>query len=162
MAVTESSTVGALWNPALHSDREQMIAEAAYFRAERRGFQGGDPFADWLSAEAQIDQLLQADEGHETRMADRGGFEERLKTELLQFEATLHSFKQAARKARGVARGEKEKLLATLSELEGRARQKLSEIHESGEAAWHDLRIGADSAWHELRQAIEAARSRFG
>jgi hypothetical protein len=37
--------------------RRQMIQEAAYFRAEKRGFQGGDPVADWLAAEAEIDAL---------------------------------------------------------------------------------------------------------
>jgi hypothetical protein len=37
--------------------RRQMIAEAAYFRAEKRGFQGGDPVTDWLAAEAEIDAL---------------------------------------------------------------------------------------------------------
>ncbi len=39
-------------------DRESMIAEAAYYRAERRGFDGGDPVADWLEAEAEIDPIL--------------------------------------------------------------------------------------------------------
>ena len=34
--------------------RQRLIAEAAYYRAERRGF-GGDPLADWLEAEADID-----------------------------------------------------------------------------------------------------------
>ena len=34
-----------------------MIAEAAYFRAERRGFQGGCPMEDWLEAEHEINQL---------------------------------------------------------------------------------------------------------
>lgn len=33
-----------------------MIAEAAYFRAERRGFQGGCPVDDWLEAEHEISQ----------------------------------------------------------------------------------------------------------
>lgn len=42
------------------SSREQMIAEAAYFRAERRGFEGGDPLADWLEAEAEITARLGA------------------------------------------------------------------------------------------------------
>jgi hypothetical protein len=32
-----------------------MIADAAYFRAEQRGFQGGDPLRDWLQAEAEVD-----------------------------------------------------------------------------------------------------------
>jgi DUF2934 family protein len=36
-------------------DRHHMIAEAAYFRAERRGFQGGCPIQDWLEAEREID-----------------------------------------------------------------------------------------------------------
>jgi len=41
-------------------DRYQMIAEAAYFRAESRGFAGGSELDDWLAAEMEIDQLLEA------------------------------------------------------------------------------------------------------
>jgi Zn finger protein HypA/HybF involved in hydrogenase expression len=41
-------------------ERHRMIAEAAYFRAERREFQGGDSVQDWLAAEAEIDKLLEA------------------------------------------------------------------------------------------------------
>ena len=39
-------------------ERRGMIAEAAYLRAERRGFAGGDPNDDWLAAEWEIDQIL--------------------------------------------------------------------------------------------------------
>ena len=39
-------------------ERQQMIAEAAYLRAAERGFEGGDPLADWLAAEAQINRAL--------------------------------------------------------------------------------------------------------
>jgi hypothetical protein len=46
--------------------RCQMIEQAAYFRAEKRGFQGGDAVADWLLAETQIDALLSSAEGNET------------------------------------------------------------------------------------------------
>lgn len=38
--------------------RYRMIAEAAYLRAEQRGFSGGDPLDDWLTAESEIDLLL--------------------------------------------------------------------------------------------------------
>lgn len=38
--------------------RHQMIAEAAYLRAERRGFSSGDPVDDWLAAEHEVDTLL--------------------------------------------------------------------------------------------------------
>jgi hypothetical protein len=36
----------------------QMIAEAAYFRAQRRGFQGGNAVDDWLAAEAEVEHAL--------------------------------------------------------------------------------------------------------
>jgi hypothetical protein len=38
--------------------RQQMIAEAAYLRAERRGFSAGDPLDDWLAAEREVDMLM--------------------------------------------------------------------------------------------------------
>ena len=38
--------------------RHRMIAEAAYYRAEQRGFAGDDVLRDWLDAEFEIDQLL--------------------------------------------------------------------------------------------------------
>lgn len=38
--------------------RRQLIAVAAYYVAERRGFLDGDATADWLAAEAEIDRLL--------------------------------------------------------------------------------------------------------
>ena len=46
--------------------RCQMIEQAAYFRAEKRGFRGGDPVTDWLLAETQIDALLSSTEGNDT------------------------------------------------------------------------------------------------
>jgi hypothetical protein len=44
-------------------DRLQLIAEAAYFRAEQRGFQPGQELEDWLAAELEIDALLGEDDG---------------------------------------------------------------------------------------------------
>jgi hypothetical protein len=38
--------------------RRGYIEVAAYYIAERRGFQGGDAAADWALAEAEIDRLL--------------------------------------------------------------------------------------------------------
>ena len=38
--------------------RNAMIAESAYLRAEARGFQGGDPVQDWLEGEREVDALL--------------------------------------------------------------------------------------------------------
>lgn len=38
--------------------RKQMIAEAAYYRAESCGFHGGDSLQDWLEAEAEIERMM--------------------------------------------------------------------------------------------------------
>ena len=53
--------------PTLVSTEEwhHRIAEAAYFMAERRSFQGGCPVQDWLEAERQISrQFLPPDPPH--------------------------------------------------------------------------------------------------
>ena len=41
-------------------ERRCFIAEAAYFKAERRGFSEGGALEDWVEAEAEIDALLDA------------------------------------------------------------------------------------------------------
>lgn len=41
--------------------RQHHIQVAAYYLAERRGFAPGDPLADWLAAESEVDRLLLAD-----------------------------------------------------------------------------------------------------
>lgn len=45
-------------------DIRQMIAEAAYFHAEQRGFQGGSMDDDWLLAEAEIQAMLSEEPAH--------------------------------------------------------------------------------------------------
>ena len=41
--------------PSDQEERRRRITEAAYYRAERRGFAPGYEEADWLEAEKQID-----------------------------------------------------------------------------------------------------------
>lgn len=45
--------------PRVDSDiRHAMIAQAAYFRAERRGFEDGSQLDDWFEAEREISRIL--------------------------------------------------------------------------------------------------------
>lgn len=46
--------------PITPEERQRMIAEAAYFRALRRGFASGGEVQDWLEAEADVDARLQS------------------------------------------------------------------------------------------------------
>ena len=53
----ETQQTGAQTEAEINSDdRHNMIAEAAYFIAERRGFDG-ECEAHWLEAEREIDQI---------------------------------------------------------------------------------------------------------
>ncbi|MEJ2181841.1 MAG: DUF2934 domain-containing protein [Gammaproteobacteria bacterium] len=51
-------------------EREEMIAEAAYYRAMARGFEGDEHLRDWFEAERIVDEMLhkattkQADMSH--------------------------------------------------------------------------------------------------
>ena len=57
--VTVASTAVAI----SESSRRAMIEQAAYLRAERRGFLPGGEVEDWLAAEAEVDALLRAGNG---------------------------------------------------------------------------------------------------
>jgi DUF2934 family protein len=50
--------------PSFSESREARIAEAAYWRAERRGFGGGQELDDWLAAEREVDDDIA---GRQTR-----------------------------------------------------------------------------------------------
>jgi hypothetical protein len=39
-----------------NTNRQQMVAEAAYFRAEHRHFEPGHELQDWFEAEVEIDR----------------------------------------------------------------------------------------------------------
>jgi hypothetical protein len=42
-------------------ERETLIARAAYFRAEKRGFAPGSELEDWIEAEAELLRLTGGD-----------------------------------------------------------------------------------------------------
>ena len=59
--VAPAPTAGAATSVTVSEEaRRAMIAQAAYLRAERRGFAPGGEEEDWLAAEAEVDALLKA------------------------------------------------------------------------------------------------------
>jgi len=42
-------------------EKQRMIANAAYFRAVRRGLGNTDPVEDWLAAETEIENAIKSD-----------------------------------------------------------------------------------------------------
>jgi hypothetical protein len=55
--IAEMASQVATERPVDPEVRRLMIAEAAYYFAEQRGFEPGHELEDWLAAEARIDLL---------------------------------------------------------------------------------------------------------
>ena len=62
--VPPTTASGGATGVAVSEDtRRAMVAQAAYLRAQRRGFAAGGEVEDWLAAEAEVDALLRAGNG---------------------------------------------------------------------------------------------------
>jgi len=53
-AASATADNAVTWEELPEADRYRMIAEAAYFRAERRGFVGGSELQDWVEAAEEV------------------------------------------------------------------------------------------------------------
>jgi hypothetical protein len=49
------------FDPPMEPEWHRMISEAAYFLAEKRGFESGLALSDWLEAERQVKKALAGD-----------------------------------------------------------------------------------------------------
>jgi hypothetical protein len=56
-AETQQQETPVVQECATATEREQMIAVAAYYRAEQHGFSPGQEMEDWLRAEKEIGSL---------------------------------------------------------------------------------------------------------
>jgi Protein of unknown function (DUF2934) len=79
-----ASTHGTVSDPKSEFSNEEwydMVATAAYYRSESRGFEGGSPEDDWFEAEAELrEQMARAEdtydmESRESPDADRSDIE---------------------------------------------------------------------------------------
>jgi hypothetical protein len=51
-------TKSSSFDPPMEPEWHRMISEAAYFLAEKRGFEPGLALSDWLEAELQVKEVL--------------------------------------------------------------------------------------------------------
>jgi DNA repair ATPase RecN len=138
--------MGTHWKVA-PDERRRMIAEAAYFRAERRGFKDGDAVRDWCEAEAEVDARLREAEDQQLREAVEEG--------LAAAKKALAALRRKAARLTGEARAEWQKDLDRLAQLRDSLRPKLAELKEQGEEARRRLREQADRLTAELAAAAE-------
>lgn len=124
--------------------RQQMIAEAAYYRAEGRGFTDGDPFLDWLDAEREIDALLNVPK------AER--WVKQLESQLSSGRDRLTMLRTKLAGKGKTARAELKKDLEKLDEKLDRFEAKLKELRERGEKVTQRARQQAEKAWDEISE----------
>jgi maltodextrin utilization protein YvdJ len=66
-ASAETPQVNFVGEQLVYKDRYERIAEAAYLRAQQRGFEPGHEVEDWLAAEREIDALLSPEGNQDAR-----------------------------------------------------------------------------------------------
>jgi hypothetical protein len=125
--------------------RRQMIAEAAYFRAEQRGF-NGDPVEDWMAAEAEVDARL--DE------LSKDDLLERLEAGLATANKKLTSFRRKVTTLSADARKEWQQDIEKLGKLRDNLRKQLKVLREQGEEASHKGRQQAEKGWQEIADLL--------
>lgn len=127
-------------------ERWRMIAEAAYFKAERRGFNGGDAVRDWCEAEVEIDARLQ-------QLEDRQ-LVERIEESLAAAAKKLATVRRKIARVSSEARGEWERDLDRLAALRDALKPKVAELKEQGERAGRKLREQAEKIGTELAELV--------
>lgn len=149
----------------LAQQRWQMIAEAAYYRAESRGFAPGDPLTDWLESEAEIDAILATASGTEDIAgAERATALRRVETLLHDWEHRVEELMAAARQAGDKLQSEIHDQIAALGEQRAVARQKLESLRTASTEKWHEVREHSLQFFDGLQSSVDqiAARLKAG
>lgn len=134
--------------------RHQMIATAAYYRAERYGFNGNDPDSNWYAAEKEVDQMLRYPAGDDEDIV-------RLEALLAEWDAQFEELKEKAVKAKAQTRAEYQKQLQLIADKRAAISGKLKDLRQHTGELWTDLKSAIENAWDEIRQETEHFTSRF-
>jgi len=129
--------------------RRQMIASAAYLRAERRGFKCGDPVTDWLEAEAEVDAELARHNLFATHEA-----------RLSLADEELRALKKRLSRMKSDARAKLAQDLAKLVELRDGLERKIAVLHRQGGQASEHAKQQAEKAWAKVSGALERVTAR--
>lgn len=139
-------------------ERYLMIAEAAYFRALKRGFVGGDMAEDWLVAEAEIDRNLQQREIGESVALSVNELEAQVQAEF-ENETTTIAEKVRAITLQALSNGELDKtsLKRVISAVIAGVQRGVAQRAEQGVPALKEAIRGLDEALAAAAEATQLA-----
>jgi hypothetical protein len=137
------------------AQRQHMIEEAAYYRAQQRGFAAGDPMRDWLDAETEIDRMLTQ------QSSARLGPIEQFETQLRAFDADLQRLKARARDAGVDLRAQVEREVQRLQPVRAAAEEKLNELRERSSHAVDEVLRRVNTAREEMANTLQRLSDRL-
>jgi len=103
-------------------ERRRLIAEAAYFRAAQRGFEGGDPVADWLAAEIEINRVLPSPKQQKEELATYEQLRREVQARLADVRETVNG---------ATIRDVIERAVVRLKEAGGQTTETINKVAES-------------------------------
>ena len=133
------------------------ISEAAYYLAEHRGFQGGDPVSDWLEAEFQIVNAPLTGKPN----PEKEVFQEKYIRHLDDASAILNNLKIKAKKAKADIRHNAEIQMEDVRTRHASLNKKIHELRNDGESAWEDLKSTIEKSWVEMQNTINNIADHF-
>lgn len=123
-----------------------MVADAAYFLAERRGFAGGDPLADWLQAEAELDARM-----HKTDSDHLFGH---LEEQLAAVDKKLKAVRKKVAGVTAEGRREWQRDIEKLAKLRDTFHKRLEECRRKGVNAGEKARQQAEKIGTEISEVL--------
>ncbi|MFC1523397.1 hypothetical protein ACFL6N_01270 [Thermodesulfobacteriota bacterium] len=98
----------------------------------------------------------------EKNAGKKESYKEKIKIELEDFKEKLEDLKKSARKMIGKTKDEALAEIKKLEEIsEKEIREKLHDIAEAGEDAWHTIRKGIDTSRDEVKKGAQKILSKF-
>jgi len=154
----KSESVAEQKPPVTAEERYRMIAEAAYFRAEKRGFVGGDIAEDWIQAEAEIDRSLHVLEKGQGLTPTTKEIEQQVQA-VLESDTKVISERVRAITLQALSGGEldKEALKQVMTAVVKGAQQGADRRAEHGVQALKEAMRGLDDALVAAAEATQLA-----
>jgi DNA anti-recombination protein RmuC len=140
--------------------RRQMVAEAAYYRAEHNGF-SGDSIEDWLAAEEEIDRLLLRHSTPRNEAESKHSFQGLLEDQLKEWDEKLEELSATAKQAGTNLNKEIHGQLEMLAQKRSTAQHRLAELRDHSAGRWDELRDGAEQLLDDLRGSIAKLAARL-
>jgi hypothetical protein len=91
----------------------------------------------------------------------RKAYEERLDSQLKEWDAQITLLKAKAENAKADAKIDYYNTIEALERKHDKAKTKLQELKTAGDEAWGDVKTGAEKAWAEVQTAYHNAASSF-